>query len=94
MPRPGSPAFALHASAPDGMLCADCQIDGTPCRECLEAAACALKQEMDWLDLHCSVVADHPYKLGPFRVGGLRLLAQAGLAADKENDKLTHGATP
>ena len=28
---------ALHASAPEGHRCADCQIDGEPCPECYAA---------------------------------------------------------
>lgn len=43
-----------------------------------------LRREMDWLDDHCSFVADHPYRLGPFKRGELRKLAQAGIAADQD----------
>lgn len=43
-----------------------------------------LQREMDWLDNHCSFVADHPYILGPFKRGELRKLAQAGIAANIE----------
>lgn len=51
---------------------------------------------MDWLDRHCSFVADSGYNLGPFKVGQLRLLAQAGLAADRtaapqKTDQYTDG---
>lgn len=37
---------------------------------------------LDWLDLHCSFVADCEYCLGPFKVGQLRELADAGLGVD------------
>jgi len=37
---------------------------------------------INWLDEHCSFVADYPYNLGPFGRGELRKLADAGLAAD------------
>lgn len=40
-------------------------------------------QRMNWLDAHCSFVAGDKYNLGPFRVGELRKLADAGIAADK-----------
>ncbi len=43
------------------------------------------KKEMHWLDHHCAFVADYEYKLGPFKIGELRLLAQAGIKADESN---------
>jgi len=42
-----------------------------------------LLREMTWLDHHCSFVADYEYNVGPFKIGELRLLAQAGLKADE-----------
>lgn len=39
-------------------------------------------KRLDWLDAHCSFVADHPYAIGPFKVGELRKMADAGLAID------------
>lgn len=39
--------------------------------------------ELKWLDKNCSFVADAKYNLGPFQVGELRKLAQAGIAADE-----------
>jgi len=29
--------LSLHASAPEGMKCADCQMDGEPCPQCYSA---------------------------------------------------------
>lgn len=40
------------------------------------------RRRLHWLDHHCSFVADTEYCLGPFQVGELRQLADAGLAAD------------
>jgi len=40
------------------------------------------RSRLNWLDQHCSFVADHEYCLGPFKVGQLRELADAGLAED------------
>lgn len=40
-------------------------------------------QRMNWLDAHCSFVADHEYNLGPFKIGELRKLADAGIAEDE-----------
>jgi len=42
----------------------------------------SIEQEMQWLDQHCSFVADHPYVLGPFLRGQLRDLAYWGLMVD------------
>ena len=58
-----------------------------------------LYAEMNWLDQNCSFVADAKYNVGPFKVGELRLLAQAGLKADEKlkasaepsNAELKHG---
>lgn len=37
---------------------------------------------LDWLDQHCAFVADGEYKIGPFKIGELRQLADAGMAQD------------
>lgn len=37
-------------------------------------------QRMNWLDENCSFVANHEFNLGPFKVGELRKLADAGIA--------------
>lgn len=42
------------------------------------------RKRLDWLDKHCSFVADYDYNLGPFAVGELRKLADAGIAVDSE----------
>ena len=39
-------------------------------------------ERLDWLDLHCSFVADGEYKIGPYLVGQLRQMADDGLAQD------------
>lgn len=41
------------------------------------------RKRMDWLDNHCSFVADYDYNIGPFKVGELRRMAEAGLAIDE-----------
>jgi hypothetical protein len=38
-------------------------------------------------DKHCSFVADAEYNLGPFKVGELRKLADAGIAAEKKKER-------
>lgn len=40
-------------------------------------------QRLNWLDVHCSFVADSEYCLGPFKIGELRQLADAGIAEDE-----------
>lgn len=40
-------------------------------------------ERLDWLDKHCAFVADHEYSIGPFEVGELRKMADAGIAADQ-----------
>jgi hypothetical protein len=42
---------------------------------------------LDWLDRHCAFVADHEYNIGPFKIGELREMADAGIAADKLHSK-------
>jgi hypothetical protein len=42
-------------------------------------------ERLDWLDKHCAFVADHEYNIGPFKVGELRKMADAGISADKAN---------
>lgn len=39
-------------------------------------------ERLDWLDHHCSFVADEPYKIGPYRIGQLRNMADDGIAID------------
>lgn len=41
-------------------------------------------ERLDWLDHHCSFVADYEYCIGPFKVGELRQMADAGIRADEE----------
>ena len=48
----------------------------------LQAELATERERLDWLDQHCSFVADAKYNLGPFKVGELRKLADAGRAAD------------
>lgn len=45
------------------------------------------KRRLDWLDLHCSFVADFDYNLGPFKLGELRKLADAGIEADSKKNE-------
>lgn len=45
----------------------------------------AMKQ-LDWLDRNCSFVADAGYNLGPFKIGELRKLADAGIAEDARRE--------
>ena len=40
-------------------------------------------ERLNWLDNHCAFVADHEYSIGPFQVGELRKMADAGIAADR-----------
>lgn len=47
------------------------------------------RNRLNWLDAHCSFVADFEYNLGPFKVGELRMLADAGLAVDALREKET-----
>ncbi len=42
-------------------------------------------RRLDWLDQHCAFVADQEYNIGPFAIGELRQMADAGLAADWAN---------
>jgi hypothetical protein len=37
------------------------------------------RMRLDWLDYHCSFVADDCFNLGPFKPGELRKLADAGM---------------
>lgn len=37
---------------------------------------------LDWLDHHCSFVADPEYKIGPYKVGDLRKMAKEGILWD------------
>ena len=49
----------------------------------LEAKLEAAKRDserLDWLDRHCSFVADYEFKIGPYKVGQLRQMADDGLA--------------
>ena len=39
---------------------------------------------LDWLDKHCSFVADEPYRIGPYKVGELRKMADDGLETDRK----------
>lgn len=39
-------------------------------------------KRIDWLDRHCSFVADGEYKIGPYKIGELRQMADAGISAD------------
>ena len=71
-----------------------CPNDGTLMRpttwrevnESLYNALVLERQRMNWLDDHCSFVADYPYVLGPFQRGELRKLADAGLKADETGE--------
>ena len=38
------------------------------------------KVRLDWLDAHCSFVADQEFNIGPFKIGELRKMADAGIA--------------
>lgn len=57
-----------------------------------QAGEGALQREMEWLDQHCSFVADHPYNFGPFKRGELRMLAQAGIAVDQQHPPTPAGS--
>ena len=37
---------------------------------------------LDWLDRHCSFVADAEYKIGPYKIGELRKMAYEGILTD------------
>lgn len=39
-------------------------------------------ERLDWLDRHCAFVADPEYKIGPYKVGELRLMADEGILTD------------
>jgi hypothetical protein len=62
-------------------------------RECNEEIYAEYVLEMrrlNWLDKHCSFVADYDYNLGPFKIGELRKLADAGLAEDERRNPTPH----
>lgn len=40
-------------------------------------------KRLNWLDQHCAFVADSEYALGPYKIGELRKLADAGILTDK-----------
>lgn len=73
-----------------------CPNDGTLMRpytwreanERLYQALILEQKRMNWLDQNRSFVADYKYNLGPFKIGELRKLADAGLAADKKKDHI------
>lgn len=47
------------------------------------------RKRLDWLDKHCSFVADAEFNFGPFKVGQLRDLADAGLKATGTHESLS-----
>jgi hypothetical protein len=52
------------------------------------AEMCMLEtRRLNWLDEHCSFVANYDYNLGPFKIGELRKLADAGIAEDEKRRK-------
>jgi len=44
-------------------------------------------ERLDWLDLHSTFVADGEFNIGPFKVGELREMADAGIKASKKGKR-------
>lgn len=58
----------------------------------LEAMTTLFNKESDrlnWLDMNTSFVADEKYRIGPYKVGELRAMADDGIAADKKHKPTT-----
>lgn len=44
-------------------------------------------KRLDWLDRNCRFVANSEYNIGPYKIGQLRQMADAGIAADAAMSK-------
>lgn len=55
----------------------------------LEALFKKESERLDWLDQHTSFVADEKYNIGPYKVGGLRAMADDGIEADHRQKPTT-----
>lgn len=46
------------------------------------------RKRLNWLDLHTAFVADGEYRIGPYKIGELRKMADDGIAIDKSSKAL------